>query len=161
MLDMRAREWCGLDSIAQGGAMSRVAILVFLLFLAGTGGAVEVYRCVTADGSISFQQSACSHQGERIETGEAQAAWVGLRKKERQLYEQYRRRDRKRIDAQRKAERRNARLLTQAAPATCYNKRHSLNRVEAKLRSGYKPSKGESLRRKRDYLEGYLRRFCS
>ena len=140
--------------------MYRILLFVPLILLPVSARSVEVYRCVAADGSVSFQQNACPALGERIETGEAQAAWVALRKEERHLYEQYRQRDRKRLDAQHEAERRSAKASTQASPATCYNKRHSLDKVAARLRSGYKPSQGERLRRRRDYLEGYLRRFC-
>jgi len=85
--------------------MSRLFFL-FPLFLASTVvRPAEVYRCQTPDGGISFQQSACQGAGERIQTGEAQAVWVSLRKEERKLYESYRKRDRQRIESQRKAER--------------------------------------------------------
>lgn len=141
--------------------MSRIFVSVILSFLTAAAFPVEVHRCVSADGSVSFQQQACPGVGERIETGEVQAAWTSPRKEELRLYEQYRKRDRKRLEARRKAERRNARAARGVSDTTCYNKRHSLEQVQARLRAGYKPSQGDGLRRRRDYLEGYLRRFCS
>ena len=85
--------------------MSRPFFLFSILLASTAAFPAEVYRCLSADGSISFQQTACKEAGERIETGEAQAVWVSLRKNERRLYEAYRKRDRKRIESQRKAER--------------------------------------------------------
>ncbi len=140
--------------------MSRPFFLFSILLASVAVFPAEVYRCLAPDGSISLQQTACKEAGERIETGEAQAVWVSLRKEERRLYEAYRKRDRKRIEAQRKAERKRVASRKEQGSMTCYNKQHSLDEVQAKLRTGYKPSEGDRLRRRRDYLEGYLRRFC-
>ena len=140
--------------------MSRPFFLFPLLLVPTVACPAEVYRCLASDGSISFQQTACQEAGERIQTGEAQAVWVSLREEERKLYESYRRRDRKRIEAQRKAERKQVARRKEKGATTCYNKQHSLDEVQAKLRTGYKPAEGDRLRRRRDYLEGYIRRFC-
>jgi len=138
--------------------MARI-VLVLLLCPAVVSSA-EVYRCIDPDGGISFQQAACKREGERIETGEAQAAWVSLRREERKLYEAYRMRDRERIESRRKAERKRVAGRAKEDSTACYNKQHSLDNVQARLRAGYKPSEGDRLRRRRDYLEGYLRKFC-
>jgi hypothetical protein len=134
--------------------------IIFLLLWPAVGFPAEVYRCIEADGSISFQQAPCKGEGARIETGEAQAAWTSLRGAERRLYRAYRKRDRERLEFRRKAARGKMAKRAARESVGCYNKRHALEEVEARLRGGYKPSEGDRLRRRRDYLEGYLRRFC-
>ena len=120
---------------------------------------VEVYRCTQPDGHVSFQQGPCGGQGKRLEVGQVQSPWQPLRRSEEQLYRAYRKRDARRLAVQRRAEQ-QARLQPQVEPATCYNKRHALKEVQARLRAGYGAEQGERLRRRRDYLEGYLRRYC-
>ena len=134
-------------------------LYVLVLFSAGVPAA-EVWRCPQADGTLSFQQAACD--GERVETGEAQATWASLRGEEARLYEGYRKRDRERLERQRRAERRAlaARAPSRAAETTCYKRKVALENVQAKLRVGYKPAEGDRLRRRRGQLEEYLRRFC-
>ncbi len=121
--------------------------------------AAQVYRCVQPDGSISFQQQACANKGARIETGEAQAVWASLRSGEKSLYDQYRKRDKAKLKHKRQIARSQTKPET-ADDRTCWKKRQQLESVSARLRRGYKASKGNELRRKRDSYEGYLRRFC-
>ncbi len=141
--------------------MRVVFLFLFSSLIASHAAAVEVYRCLDEKGEVTFQQGPCEGAGEKLESGEVQAAWGPLRQGEKQLYQAYRKRDR-----QRHAKSRKARLASAtggsvpAQNATCYDKRHALEKVQARLRAGYKPSQGDSLRRRRDYLEGYLRRFC-
>ncbi len=137
-----------------------IPFLGFILFLLiGSSHAAQVYRCTQADGSISFQQQACAGDGERIETGEAQPVWSSLRSGEKSLYKQYRKRDQER--QKRKLAKSNARKKPgQAEQRACWNKRKQLEAVSAKLRRGYSPATGESLRRRRDNHQDYLRTFC-
>ena len=139
--------------------MERISLFVLLLSVAGFTSAMEVYRCAAPEGNVSFQQSPCEGPGIRVETGEVQTPWTALRSGERQLYQGYRRRDRERTAARRSVSRRPARREERGS-VTCYNKSYQLGMVRARLRAGYRPEQGESLRRRRDYLEGYLRRFC-
>jgi hypothetical protein len=137
--------------------MSKVLLSVVLL--TGTATAAEVYRCAQPDGVISFQQQACAYQGQRIETGEAQAAWAPLRSGEKTLYQNYRKRDQQRLAHKRHARARVPRQQ-QADARVCLAKRQKLESVSAELRRGYKAGRGEKLRRRRDNYEEYLRRFC-
>ncbi len=121
--------------------------------------AARVYRCSQADGSISFQQQACSAEGRLIETGEAQAVWSALRPEEKRLYEIYRERDRERRLRKRQARRQTA-SMEKADERACLLKSQRLDSVNARLRRGYKAGQGEALRRKREQYEEYLRRFC-
>ena len=122
---------------------------------------VELYRCQDDAGTVSFQQSPCDGPGARVSVGEAQAVWAPLRPGERTLVESYRRRDRERLARQRAAEREALRAQGQRLESSgCFNKRHALEKVEARLRHGYPAGQGERLRRRRDYLEEYLRRYC-
>ena len=142
--------------------MSSAKHLVFsfiLCLLAGSSQAAQVYRCTQADGHVSFQQQACAGEGTRIETGEAQAVWASLRSTEKSLYEQYRKRDQERRHRKQRLAK-NRTHTKSADPRTCWKKRKQLESVSAKLRQGYKPSKGDELRRRRDYYEDYLRLFC-
>jgi len=133
---------------------------LFFLFLSAALPAVEVYRCVDADGGVAFQQHPCIGGGGRIEVGEVQAAWSGLRPSERTLYRHYRERDARRAEAGRRKRVQAAATGERASDRTCYGKRSALERVQARLRSGYRPEEGDRLRLRRDQLEGYLRRFC-
>lgn len=129
------------------------------LLLAGSCQGAQVYRCPQPDGSISFQQQACAEGGTRVETGEAQAVWASLRSGERSLVEQYRERD-KAILKHKQQISRSRKKPASADERSCWKKRQQLESVSAKLRRGYKASKGNELRRKRDSYEGYLRSFC-
>jgi hypothetical protein len=137
--------------------MSKTILSVVLL--AEAAAAAEVYRCSQPDGSISFQQQACPHRGQRIETGEAQSVWAPLRSGEKALYQHYQKRDRQRLAHKRKVRKQAARQSV-ADERACLAKRQKLESVSAELRRGYKAGRGESLRRRRDNYEEYLRRFC-
>ncbi|HID44212.1 MAG TPA: hypothetical protein EYP34_00465 [Chromatiaceae bacterium] len=119
----------------------------------------QVYRCVQPDGSISFQQQACTNKGARIETGQAQAVWESLRSGEKSLYDQYRQHDKAKLKHKQRIARSRIKPET-ADDRTCWKKRQLLESVSARLRRGYKASKGNELRRRRDSYEDYLRRFC-
>ncbi len=131
------------------------------LLLSGMAQGLELYRCRDDSGTVSFQQMPCAGSGQRMSVGEAQAVWSSLRPGERNLVESYRRRDRERLARQRAAEREALRTQGQHLESSgCFNKRHALEKVEAHLRHGYRAGQGERLRRRRDYLEEYLRRYC-
>ncbi|WP_456380070.1 DUF4124 domain-containing protein [Thiolapillus sp.] len=139
-----------------------IPVLGFILFLLiGSSHGAQVYRCTQPDGSISFQQQACTGDGERIETGEAQPVWSSLRSGEKSLHKQYRKRDQERL----KHKRKQAKIPAGKKPGSaqlraCWNKRKQLEAVSAKLRRGYSPAAGEGLRRRRDNHQDYLRTFC-
>ena len=141
--------------------MSKASICIFCVIslIPVSSPAAQVYRCVQPDGSISFQQQACKNKGTRIETGEAQAVWANLRSGEQSLYDRYRKRDKAKLKHKQQIARSRKKPET-ADDRSCWKKRQQLESVSAKLRRGYKASKGNELRRRRDSYEGYLRRFC-
>ncbi|WP_457665691.1 DUF4124 domain-containing protein [Thiolapillus sp.] len=142
--------------------MSKASICFFTLvsFLSANTQAAQVYRCVTADGSISFQQQACEGKGTRMESGEAQAVWTSLRAGEHSLYDQYRKRDKARLKHKQRQMTKSRSASGTADEKSCWNKRQQLESVSARLRRGYKASQGNELRRRRDSYEDYLRAFC-
>jgi len=116
----------------------------------------QLFRCVEANGGISFQKIRCTGQGEPIQVGSVQGGWTSLRSGEKALLKTYRERDAKRRQ-------RTHKVVKKTQPAettTCWNKRKRLDAVKAKLRRGYKPSQGEGLRRQRNNYEEYLEKFC-
>lgn len=117
--------------------------------------ATQIYRCEHASGPPSYQQVPCRGGGGPVELSPPAARWEGLREGERQLLERYRRED------ARPAKRR-ARKARDDRPSerSCWQKRQRLERVSAKLRRGYKPAQGERLRRSRDELYEFIRRYC-
>jgi hypothetical protein len=141
--------------------MSKASICFFCIIslLPNTSPAAQVYRCVLPDGGISFQQQACAEGGTRVETGEAQAVWASLRSGEQSLYDQYRKRDKAKLKHKQQIARSKSKPEI-ADDRTCWKKRQQLEAVSAKLRRGYKASKGNELRRKRDTYADYLRTFC-
>lgn len=123
--------------------------------MAPAGGA-QVYRCDDGGGTPSYQQTPCAHGGGAVELSPPAARWEGLRPGERELLDRYRRED------ARPARRRAARRSRDDGPSerSCGQKRQRLERVSAKLRRGYKPAQGERLRRRRDELYEFIRRYC-
>lgn len=132
------------------------AILIILLTPASAFAAEQVFRCVEADGGISFQRTQCAAEGQAIVVDSVQGGWTSLRAGEKSLLKSYRERDTSLRQRSRKA----AGKTKSGETTACWNKRKRLDAIQAKLRRGYKPSQGESLRRKRDNYAEYLEKFC-
>jgi hypothetical protein len=116
----------------------------------------DVYRCVTDDGHISYQQIPCNAQSAPLHLREQRNGEAGLRAGEKALLKGYAHRDSKR---RRKA---NGKPKQVARPdRACWQKREQLEAVRAQLRRGYRVGKGDELRRKQDRYEDYLRQFCA
>lgn len=139
-------------------SVSQWAFAVAFLFSVNSSTVADeqMFRCVEANGSLSFQKTRCAGQGESIEVGSVQGGWTSLRSGEKALLKAYRDRDAKRKQRSRKV----AKKTKPAETTTCWNKRKRLEAVSAKLRRGYKPSQGEGLRRQRENYEEYLEKFC-
>jgi hypothetical protein len=133
---------------------------ILLLFLnASILAAEQIFRCVQADGNLSFQKTQCAGQGKSIELDSVQGGWVSLRSGEKSLLKTYRDRDAKRKQRSHKAAKKSKKSKPKST-AACWSKRKGLDAVNAKLRRGYKPSQGEGLRRQRANYEEYLDKFC-
>jgi hypothetical protein len=113
-----------------------------------------VFRCPDGEGGVVFQQAPCV-QGEEVELDVRTTEWVEsprlqpLRQQKRSAS----------AGRQRTALARAAREERKQKQA-CWKARQRVERIEAQLRHGYKPSKGERLRRQRREQSDYLREFC-
>lgn len=133
-----------------------LAAILLLFTNASSLAGEQVFRCVQADGSFSFQRTRCAGEGDSITVDPVQGGWDSLRSGEKALLKTYRERDAKHKRRARKAVKKTKSIET----TTCWNKRKRLDAVKARLRRGYKPSQGEGLRRKRDNYTEYLEKFC-
>ena len=134
---------------------------VWLITTASSGA--EIYRCVGEFGEVMYSQLPCNAAITIAvpvpESASTPSSAVGLRASERAWL---------RARAQgRSASRRPARetsTLRETAKARqayqCRRKRAGLDAVRAKMRRGYKPAQGETLRRRRRAHEDYLEVFC-
>ncbi len=141
---------------------SCLPVIAFLGVVFGTGSdlrAEGIYRCVEGDGWV-FQHTPCAPgAGAEFTLSPENRVGSPLRPSERRYVED-------RVKEVRRT-RSNIRSIggdEGAAPRgsakTCLHKAQALERVRRKLRQGYRPSRGESLRQRRDDLDEYLRRFC-
>ncbi len=119
-----------------------------LFFQAFDAGAQKVYRC-NINGKIEFRQVAC-------ETGDETELYVtdqngGLTPSEPGL------RLRKRV---KKTDKISRRKPNGASEKQCWNKQQKLERVERRLRSGYRASQYQSLHDRQREYEDFIQRFC-
>ncbi|TCK17518.1 hypothetical protein DFR30_0750 [Thiogranum longum] len=132
-----------------------MVILAVVLFPVSTVRA-DIYRCVQANGHISYQQIRCHSEDRPIALKDRRSGWSPLRPGEQALLKQYRKKD---------AARRRKPMAERTEPAkesrACWARRKKLEAVRAKLRRGYNLGEGESLHRKRDNHREFLRQFCS
>ncbi len=113
-----------------------------------------VYRCPGAQG-VQFQDWPCGG-APVLRGGAADAAGTGLRASERAWLRQ---RERARARHHRTVQKERPQAAD-ARARRCWSRRRRLARVRDALRRGYRPARGERLRRQRRELEDYLSRFC-
>jgi hypothetical protein len=130
-----------------------VIIGLFCALLPVAGAAGELYRCDEAGEAPSFQAHPCVG-GEVVELGQPAAYWEPLRPAERRLWRDIRRAEKASPPPRR------ARSSGKASERTCWQRRRQLEALAAKLRRGYRAAQGERLRRRRDTLQGFIRRYC-
>lgn len=111
----------------------------------------SVYRCTAADGSIEFRQHPCA-RGDHSETLQIQDNRTGWQPPQ--------------PGSAPKPKGQKARKgATSTSPRKqhverCWKKRQQIARINNELRAGYKPARGERLKRRRRELEAYLNEFC-
>lgn len=140
-------------------------LLLFMLSLCGPTTAGEIHRCVGGDGEPLFSQVPCGSRTTHMVPGSRRSgptAGSGLRSSERAWLEE--RTSRRSSSRQRApATARDSGVQRQKAARQayqCQRRRQALDAVKVELRRGYKPSKGERLRRRRRAHEDYLAAFC-
>ena len=117
----------------------------------------QVYRCIAPDGGIEFSQSPCTDGAEEREVRieDRKTGWDPSRLKVERI---------PKVQAKSSARKRKADKEDQAAltrrEEKCWKKRQQLEKVNWKLRRGYKPATGVKLRRQRQDYEAYIRQFC-
>lgn len=139
---------------------SQVAIVglwvTLLISTMASGPAVSgVFRCPDGPDGVIFQQTPCA-QGVEVELDVRTTKWVASPQGQSS--------DRGPRSAT--AGSRDQAALARVARAerkqkqACWKARQRIERVEAELRRGYKPSRGERLRQQRREQSDYLREFC-
>ena len=112
-----------------------------------------LYRCTAEDGAIEFRQQACATGiEERLEVKDVKVGWRPPEIKTEKKKKPAAKKTRKRLESRKKQQRKSDRA--------CWNKRQQLERVEWRLKRGYKAGKGNELRFKRRQYEDYLDKFC-
>lgn len=129
------------------------------LALYGAACRADIYRCTGAAGEPLFSQLPCAASTRvvvRPQSGGAGTAG-GVRASEKAWLEG---RARARRQASAKQRRSGAKSQPRRSGYACAKRRRALDKVKAELRRGYKPARGERLRRRRTEHEAYLDAFC-
>ena len=141
--------------------MRRSRYAGWMLLVFALSARADIYRCNGALGEPSFSHRPCAG-GSTFSVPGAQSGTrdaVGVRPAERAWLEQRQRGrgSRKTRPAEDPAA---AKRKTDAAAYRCQRKRRLLEAVRDELRRGYKPARGEKLRRRQRGYEDYLAAFC-
>jgi hypothetical protein len=146
----------GKQTMCKCSLAARTALLLGALMGLAEPSAAQttVYRCTDSDGSVEFRQQPCNTGAaeEALTVEDRQTGWVppsGSASPDATA---------KRTRAPRGTRRASGTDPRQAE--RCWEKRRQLEEVEAQLRHGYKPARGERLRRRRSGYEEYIGRFC-
>ena len=111
---------------------------------------VGLFRCVDADGQVTFSQTACSSgRVERVQVEVQNRGWIKQTSKKRA-----KRPSRDREPAVQEAQ------VNRAQRERCWRAEKRIDRIQQRLRQGYRRAEGERLRRERREQEEYLSRFC-
>ncbi|MBL3526707.1 MAG: thioredoxin [gamma proteobacterium endosymbiont of Lamellibrachia anaximandri] len=121
---------------------------------AASSGGVTVYRCQLPEGDVTFQQIPCvSGEQQQIRIVNRSA---GLSPVEPAL--------RLQRTKQKKASKRRSKATKtrrkRSEEKRCWAKRKKLEKVEKRLRAGYKASQSDKLHRQQADYEDYLKQFC-
>jgi hypothetical protein len=132
-------------------APGQIFLFLLLFLIVGRGATaqgVTYYRC-EVDGNIEFRQTACKtgdetpHHVTNSSSGLTPSE-PGVRLK--------------------KPSEKTDMVAGKKNPGTndrsCFRKRHQLDRVERRLRAGYRPSEYQRLHDRQREYEDYIRRFC-
>ncbi len=126
--------------------------LFLLLFLIDFHGAmargVTLYRC-EVDGNVEFRQTACETGDETLHNVTNSSSGLtpsepGVRLKK----------------PSEKTDTVTGKEIPQGGDRSCWTKRQRLERVERRLRAGYRASEYQRLHDRQREYEDYIRRFC-
>ncbi len=133
-------------------------VLLAALISHDTRAGERVFKCVDPSGQIEFTQTGC--RSGRTESLVVKSPYIGWKKPvvrkpkagatDREVFESRNREKTRTGNSQR----------TEKEGERCWRARKRLQRLQRKLRKGYKRGVGEKLRSNRDQLQEYLREFC-
>lgn len=127
---------------------------VLLIFWLTAPAGTQLYRCTDAQGNVELQQTTCaSGQQDDIFIEDIRVGWVPPKVKAEKRKSPKKSASRIGSTAQKKRDR-------EKQQKSCWKSRQKLERIEWKLRRGYKASQGDKLRFQQDQHESYLRKFC-
>ncbi len=139
------------------GLASLVYGLALLVCAAAANAQASVYRCTAVDGSIEFRQRPCAEgaHSQALEIEDRRSGWVPPQPESQPPSKSAADRP------ARKAPKRAASgTRTNPASERCWKTRQQIERINNELRAGYKPARGERLKRRRREHEDYVNTFC-
>lgn len=137
--------------IAPAAGLVAACALLAAAVAAPAAAQSSVYRCTAADGSIELRQHPCEggDLSQRLHIEDNRTGWVPPRP-----------------DSTPKPKTQKARKGAKSTSPRkqyverCWKKRQQIARINNELRAGYKPARGERLKRRRRELEAYVNEFC-
>lgn len=136
-------------------AVIGIGMLLLLSVMVPGVAVAAVYRCPDGSGGVLFQQVPCV-QGEEVELDVRTTKWVASPTLQLSNPGRHPARSGSRDQA---ALARVARAEREQKLA-CWKAEQRIERIEAELRRGYKPARGNRLRQQRREQSDYLREFC-
>ncbi len=155
--------WQRTGSVPFSGARSVSLLFVIPLIYAwhaplGRADAVKVYRCSGKDGVVEFRQQYCDQgRQDEMQVDTTPSGWIPPRPKHES--KRKKRAGQGRPETVRQGGGRTAELK-QKQEKECWRTQKRLDKLQSRMRRGYKAGKGPSLRRQRRDYEDYLRKFC-
>jgi hypothetical protein len=132
--------------------------LIYLIALVGScpdaAAQSTIYRCTAEDGAIEFRQFPCHERdaSRELELDTPPVGWVPPKPEATPKPAQ-------RAKGARKTETRST-LRKDRYADQCWKKRQQMEEINARLRHGYRPDQGVTLRRRRSQHEEFIRQFC-
>jgi len=134
-------------------------VWVGLLINLPTEAAETVMRCQLPDGRVSFSDRPCQSGIQHVlELEDQKVGWEAPRTPLK--IERKSQRERKQQSNRQAAALRVARKEKARKKKDCWKKKQKIERIQERLRRGYKAGQGRTMRYKRRELEDYLREFC-
>ena len=141
-----------------------VFLYLCVVFLPVSPVAADFYRCVGEAGEPEFRQQPCGATAVSAAPagrGSISDAQKGLRPTERSWLKARESGKRQKSVKRIAGSKTDGAKKAQKQAHRCLKKRRALDAVNAELRRGYKPSRGDSLRRRQRAHRDYLESLCS
>ncbi len=152
--------FCQIDKNSRSYVSGFCLLIWIVLWLNLPAESAEtVIRCHLPDGRVSFSDRPCrSGIQNELEFKDQKVGWeaprtpLKLKRKSKRERQQQVRRKAAALRAARKEKARKKR--------DCWMKKQKIDRIQERLRRGYKAGQGRTMRYKQRELEAYLREFC-